>query len=109
MTSITEFRALCPSKDGARGPYPSKGFSNELVGASATKWHCQLDAGATQRVVVKLFDRNAAIQAENEAAKPKIVLITGHEPNIEQVGNPQLPWPPNDTGSSRYAPLRTPR
>jgi hypothetical protein len=53
------------------------------VGASTTKWHCQLDAGATQRVVVKLFDRNAAIQAENEAATPKIGLMTGHEPNIE--------------------------
>ena len=64
------------------------------MGTSATKWHCQLDADATRRVVVKLFDRNAAIQAENEAAKPRIVLMTGHEPNIEQVGNPQLPWPP---------------
>ena len=51
--------------------------------------------------MVKLFDRNAAIQAENEAAKLKIVLMTGDEPIIGQVGNPQLPWPPNDTGSSR--------
>ena len=72
VTSITtEFRFLCPSKDGARGPYPRKGVSYQLVGALAIKWHCQLDAGATQRVVVKKIDRNAAIQVEKRGRKTK--------------------------------------
>ena len=73
------------------------------MGASATKWHCQPDAGATQRAVVKLIDRNAAIQAENEAATKKNGLMTGHEPNIQQAGNLQLPRPSSEAGSSRYS------
>ena len=73
VTSITtEFRSLCPSQDGARGPYPRKGVSYYLMGALATKWHCQLDAGATQRVVVKISTETRSFRPKNEAAKPKM-------------------------------------
>jgi len=53
------------------------------VGALATKWHCQLDAGATQRVVVKISTETRPFRPKNKAAKPKNVLMTGHEPNVE--------------------------
>jgi hypothetical protein len=70
------------------------------VGVSTTKRHRQLDAGATQCVVVKLIDRNTAIQAENEVVLSKVYFDNGPQTQ-QRVGR----QPANDLATKQHRQL----